>query len=379
MVHVEAGDERLGRSVDQLLEGLLVPVGVAPLRGLLPHQLLLLAGVGGHLGVGPQVLDPVHRRLHPDVALVIEALPAGPPGDLGELPVAQQPRRDAVVLAELREQHGADGHVHPHAEGVGTAYQLQQALLGQLLDEQAVAGEHPGMVQADAVADEALQVLPDGGVEPEATHLLAYRRLLLPGEHVDAAEVLGLLGCRLLGEVDYVDRRPIGVDELDDRLVERRLPILAGQRNRPDAARHGDGGTPGPACQVFGEAGRGSERGRHEQELRVRQLQERNLPGPTTLRIAVEVELVGHHQPERAVGALPEGLVGEDLGRGADDRRVLVHRGIAGDHAHVLGSEVPGQGEELLANQGLDRGGVDAPLAPGQRRCMRCGGHQRLT
>ena len=94
------------------------------------------------------------------------------------------------------------------------------------------------------------------------------------------------------------------------------------------------------------------------------------------MRISVEVELVGHHQPERAVGAFPEGLMGEDLGRCADDGCVLVHRGIPGDHAHVLRSEVPGQCEELLAHQGLDRCGVDAAFATGQRRRMGCGGDQ---
>ena len=219
VVHVEAGRERLRRPADQLLEGLLVPVGVAPLRWLLTHRLLLLAGVGSQLGVGPQVLDPVHRCLYPDVALVVEALPARPPGDLRELPVPQQACRYAVVLAELREQHGAYGYVHPHAEGVGTADQLQEARLGQLLDQEPVAGEHPGMVQAYPVANEALQVLAYGGVEPEAAHLLAHRCLLLLCEHVDAAEVLGFLGCGLLGEVDDVDGRTVGVDELDDRLV----------------------------------------------------------------------------------------------------------------------------------------------------------------
>ena len=75
------------------------------------------------------------------------------------------------------------------------------------------------MVQAYPVANEALQVLAYRGVEPEAAHLLAHRCLLLLCEHVDTAEVLGFLGCGLLGEVDDVDGRTVGVDELDDRLV----------------------------------------------------------------------------------------------------------------------------------------------------------------
>ena len=124
MVHVEAGEQRLGRSVNHFLEGILVPVDVAPFGGLLPHQLLLV-WVGRHPGVGTQVLDPVHRGLDPDVALVVEAAPTGASGDLGELAVAQQTRGDAVVLAELGEQHCPDGHVDAYAEGVSAADQLQ--------------------------------------------------------------------------------------------------------------------------------------------------------------------------------------------------------------------------------------------------------------
>ena len=183
----ERGREWLGRPGDQPVERLHVPVGVAPFRRLLPHQLFPLGGVGNRLGLSPPVFDPVHRCLDPHVALVVEAPSPGPPGDLGEFPVTEQPGRHPVVLAELREQHGPDGHVHPHPEGVGAADQLQEAGLGQLLDQESVAGEHPGVVQADPVADEPLQVLADRCVEPEPAHPLANGRLLLLGEHVEAA------------------------------------------------------------------------------------------------------------------------------------------------------------------------------------------------
>ena len=94
------------------------------------------------------------------------------------------------------------------------------------------------------------------------------------------------------------------------------------------------------------------------------------------MRVSVEVELVGHHQAERAVGTLAEGLVSKDLGRGADDRGLGVNRGVAGDHPDVFRSEVSGQGEELLRNEGLDGGGVDAAFTPGHRSGMGGGGHQ---
>ena len=128
------------------------------------------------------------------------------------------------------------------------------------------------MVQADAVADEPLQILADRGVEPEAAHLLAHGGLLVLVEHVQAAKVLGLLGGRLLGEVHDVDGCPISVDQLGDRLVEGGLPILERQRHRSDGAGHGHCGAAGAAGEVLGEAGRRSEGGRHEQELGIGQL-----------------------------------------------------------------------------------------------------------
>ena len=71
----------------------------------------------------------------------------------------------AVVLAELGEEHGADRDVDAHAERVGAADHLEQALLRQLLDEQPVLGQQAGVVQPDAVAQEALQLLAVGRVE----------------------------------------------------------------------------------------------------------------------------------------------------------------------------------------------------------------------
>jgi hypothetical protein len=121
------------------------------------------------------------------VALVVEAPSPGPPGDLGEFPIAEQPGRHPVVLTELGKQHGPDRNVHPHPEGVSAADQFQEASLGQLLDQESVAGEHPGMVQTDSMADEPLQVFADRRVKPEPAHLLADSRLLFLGEHVETA------------------------------------------------------------------------------------------------------------------------------------------------------------------------------------------------
>ncbi len=49
-----------------------------------------------------------------------------------------------------------------------------------------------------------------------------------------------------------------------------------------------------------------AEGGRHQQELRVGQQQERHLPRPAAVRVAVEVELVHHDQADIRVGAVPQ-------------------------------------------------------------------------
>ena len=56
-----------------------------------------------------------------------------------------------VVFAQPREQHGADRHVDADAQRVRPADDLEQSALRQLLDEDAVFRQQPGMVQADAV------------------------------------------------------------------------------------------------------------------------------------------------------------------------------------------------------------------------------------
>ena len=117
--------------------------------------------------------------------------------------------------------------------------------------------------------------------------------------------------------------------------------------------------TPG---QVVDEPGDVAERRRHQQELRLRQLEQRHLPGPAPVGLGVEVELVHHHLADVGRRALAQRDVGQHLGGAADDRRPGVDRGVAGQHADVLGAEDVAQGEELLRDQRLDRRGVEGPL-----------------
>ena len=65
--------------------------------------------------------------------------------------------------------------------------------------------------------------------------------------------------------------------------------------------------------------------------------------------------------------AVAEGDVGEDFRGAADDRRVAVDGGIAGDHADVFRAEHVAEREELLVGERLDRDGVVGAAALAER------------
>lgn len=79
------------------------------------------------------------------------------------------------------------------------------------------------------------------------------------------------------------------------------------------------------------------------------------------------MELVHDDVPHIQRVARPQRLVGEDLGRAADDRSVAIDGAVAGDHADVLGAEDVDQLEELLAHERLDRCRVVAAASLGER------------
>ena len=160
--------ERLGRRGDESLEGVLGPVHEA-LRRLRLDDLALLLRVVAGLGHG------LRRSRSRDRA------PARPRCPRRRSPA--RPARPAIwwnsralssrgvvpsYLRQLREQHGADGHVDADAERVGAADDLEVAVLREPLDQQPVLRQHAGVVHADAVAHEPRQRLAEAGREPEA-------------------------------------------------------------------------------------------------------------------------------------------------------------------------------------------------------------------
>ena len=233
MGDLQPGDQRLGRGLDELAEGLLREVHEA-LRSLLalyPTQhLRVVAGLRHSLCV----LDHVVGGLSDHIADHIKAGTSGPTGDLVELAGPQHPLLAAVELRKAREHHRADRHVDADAKGVRAADHAQQAALGQRLHESPVAGEHAGMVHGDARVQQLGERLAETGGEPEPLHrldeLAAVRAVGDAGTQQGGSALHG----GRLGGVDDVDRR-LGVAQQQlHGLLQRAQRPRVGQRHRPD-------------------------------------------------------------------------------------------------------------------------------------------------
>ncbi len=135
--------------------------------GRFAPRLRVVAGLGERTGI----LDHVVGGLHPDVTIGIESGTSRPTRQLMELADGEHPHARSVELGEGSHQHRADGDVHADAECVGSADHREEPGTGEPFDEPPVAGEHPGMVDADSVADQPVER------EAEAPpHLLAGHR-----------------------------------------------------------------------------------------------------------------------------------------------------------------------------------------------------------
>ena len=155
-----------------------------------------------------------------------------------------------------------------------------------------------------------------------------------------------------------------------EREVQRDRSLgVVDRRGRP-------AGAPG---EVPFEPGDVAERRRHQYELGLRQLDQRDLPGPTAVGVGVEVELVHHDLVDVGVGAVAQGDVREDLRGRADDRRLGVDAGVTGHHADVDRAEDVAEREELLRDQGLDRCRIERTAVAGQRDRVRTDGDQALA
>ncbi len=374
--HLEARHEPFRRGADQALEGVEVPVDEIVLGRLAPRHLL---AVLRRLLAQLDVLDHVFGRLHHHVAPLVEPLAAGAPGDLVEVARAEDRRLPAVELAETGEEDGPDRDVDADAQRVGAADDLQQSALRELLDEHAVLREEACVMQADAVLQPLADIRPVRAAEVEVGHQLRERRLLFPAADLQAGEVLRARRGFGLGEMDDVDGRLGLGHELLERVRERDLRVREVQRNRSVGRPDRDAGPAVQAGQRLLEERGVAQRGRHEQEPRVFQRQQRNLPGRAPIAVGVPVELVEHRVIDRRTRALAQADVRQDFRRAAQDWRVAIHRGVAGGQPDQLRAELSAERHPLLVDERLDRTGVDGARAARDRREQHGRRHQRLA
>jgi len=99
------------------------------------------------------------------VTLIVKALAPCAAGNLFEIAHLEAGDLAAVELGEFGEEHGAERDVDADAEGVGARDHFEQTLLGELLHLQPVLGQEAGVVDADAEAEKASELLAVGCVE----------------------------------------------------------------------------------------------------------------------------------------------------------------------------------------------------------------------
>ena len=135
--------------VDQLIERVLIPRDEA-LRRLLALDFLELLRVVARFGEGLGVLDFEFRTLGDDQALRVEAHTSRTPRDLMEFAGTQLAHLRAIELGQCGQHHGMNGHVDADTQRVGAADHRKKTLLGELLDQTAIAGKHARMVNTHA-------------------------------------------------------------------------------------------------------------------------------------------------------------------------------------------------------------------------------------
>src|SRR5690606_14499262 len=97
----------------------------------------------------------------------VKPFAAGATRDLLKIARRQDDGILTIELAELSEQHRANGDVDPDTQGIGSADDAQQSLLRQLLDEATILGQHSRVVDADTVRNEAREFFAERTSEPK--------------------------------------------------------------------------------------------------------------------------------------------------------------------------------------------------------------------
>ena len=153
------------------------------------------------------------------------------------------------------------------------------------------------------------------------------------------------------------------LDERFQRLDERPFRVGVFQRHRAIAGDHGGGGSAVQAGQRLLEETGVAQRGGHEQKARLRQREQRHLPGHAAVAVGVIMKFIHHHIVDLGQRTFVQCDVRENLGRAAENGRVVVHRAVAGAEAHVVRAELAAEREEFFIHQRLDGAGVEGTLA----------------
>ena len=208
-----------------------------------------------------------------------------------------------------------------------------------MFNKASVFGQHAGVVDADAVQQKPLERRSEALLKAEAANLIGDRLALLAGGEIGAHNRPGQLCCLPLGKRHNVDGSLIVADEGVKGFLQRFFRVAEFQRHRSLCTRHIGRGTPSEFLHALGDSGSVAEGCGHEDELRLRQRQQRHLPRPAALGIAEVVEFVHDDDSHVQHWAFTQRLVGEDLRRGADDGSARVDRTVTGDHADVVGTQ----------------------------------------
>ena len=303
----------------------------------------------------------MRRGLRDHPADVVEPFAPRAAADLVKVARAQDAGLLPAEFAKLRQEHGADRHVDPHAERVRAADHFEQAALRELLHEHAVFRQQPGVVQPDPVPQPFLDLRPVWTRELEPLQRVRDPLLFLPRADIRAHEILRALRRVGLREMDDIDGGLAARHQPFQRLRQRRLGVGKLQRHRAVLRRDGHRFQAVEPRQFLGKKCGLAERRRHEQEARARQREQRHLPGRAALAVGIVVKLVHDHVLHVGRRAFAQRDVREDLRRAAEDRRVAIHRRVARAQPHIFRPKLPAEREPLFIHQRLDRAGVNRP------------------
>ena len=291
--------------VDQLIERVLIPRDEA-LRRLLALDFLELLRVVARFGEGLGVLDFEFRTLGDDQALRVEAHTSRTPRDLMEFAGTQLAHLRAIELGQCGQHHGMNGHVDADTQRVSAADHRKKTLLGELLDQTAIAGKHARMVNTHAGTQQTLQNLTERRGELRALDRLRNGRTLLLAGHSRARQSVRRLQCGILREMHHIDRRFPSAEGQFDGFLQRVKRVLVRQRYRTRRIGDDVDVRVRHVLQFVGDCIDVAQCGAHQQKLRVRQCQQRNLPSPTTLRIARIMEFIHRHTADIGMTALTQ-------------------------------------------------------------------------